>query len=67
MKLFSINPRDVSTETRYELLGKMPVRVLLRIAKHHQLESTAQTVAFDLAQRPDLLNLLKFSIDFKLI
>ena len=67
MKVFSIRSSDISTEARFELLNQMPVRVLMRYAERHKLQSTSETVAWDIAQRPDLINLLKFSIDFKVI
>lgn len=67
MKLFSIRPSDISAETRFALLNEMPVRVLMRYAERHNLQTTKETVAWDLAQRPDLINLIKFSIDFKLL
>ena len=67
MKVFSIRSSDIPTEARFELLNQMPVRVLMRYAERHNLQSTKETVAWDMAQRPDLINLIKFSIDFKVL
>jgi len=65
-KKFSIRAADLTTEELYGLLRQMPRRPLMNLAKIHQVETTPETVALDLAEaRKKCFTLVTFNVGFK--
>lgn len=65
-KKFSVRVKDLTTEELFGLLRHMPKRALLNHAKHHEVETTPETVAFDLAQNKRCFTVLTFNLGFQL-
>lgn len=65
-KLFTVRAKAFTSEELYGLLKHMPVRVLMNLAKHHNIETTRETVAFDLSHQKKLFTTITFSLGFQL-
>lgn len=65
-KKFTVRARDFTTEELIGLLRHMPVRTLLNLAAHYKIETTRDTVVFDLANNKKCFTLITYNLGFNI-